>query len=110
MLYTNDLDNSSLRLGLISHTLLGWLVPYFLIALFAFNLLLLDHPFYRLTLAMQIAFYGLAAIGYLWQRKGKPPRIIGLSFSFWLVNLTALVGVARFLMGRKSGRWQRVPS
>lgn len=88
-----------------SHKLLRWLVPYFLIALLAVNLLLLDHPFNRLTMALQIAFYALAVAGYLWQKKGKLPRILGIPFSFCLVNLAALVGVARFLMGKTSGRW-----
>ncbi|MBU1748401.1 MAG: hypothetical protein KKA73_11990, partial [Chloroflexi bacterium] len=94
--------------GLVSHKLLRWLVPYFLIALFAVNLLLLDQPFYCLALALQIAFYALAAAGTLWQRQGKPPRILGIPFSFCLVNLAALVGVARFVMGRQAGRWKPV--
>lgn len=91
--------------GLISHKLLRWLVPYFLIALFALNLLLLGRVFYNFALALQIAFYTLAAIGYLRQRKAKPTQILGIPFSFCLVNLAALVGVARFAMGKKAGRW-----
>ena len=94
--------------GLVSHKLLRWLVPCFLIILFGFNLLLLDHPFYRLVLALQIAFYALAIAGYLWQRKCKPPRIFGIPFSFCLVNLAALVGVAKFVIGKKSGKWEPV--
>lgn len=95
--------------GLISHKLLRWLVPYFLMALFAVNLLLLDQPFYRFTLAAQILWYALAGLGYLWQRTGrKPPRILGIPFSFCLVNAAAAVGVAQFLMGKKSGRWTPV--
>lgn len=94
--------------GLISHKLLRWLVPYFFVALFALNLLLLRHPFYRLAMALQIGFYALAFLGYLWQRNGKPPRILGIPFSFCLVNLAALVGVARFIMGKKAGRWEPV--
>ncbi len=95
-------------MGLISHKLLRWLVPYFLITLFAVNLLLLDHPFYRLTLALQIAFYALALAGYLWQSKAKPAGILGMPFFFCLVNGAALVGVVRFIMGKKSGRWEPV--
>jgi len=94
--------------GLISHKLLRWVVPYFLIALFAVNLMLLGLQFHRLALALQILFYVLAGAGYLWQRKGKPPRILGIPFSFCLVNAAALVGVARFLLGRKSGRWEPI--
>ena len=97
--------------GLISHKLLRWLVPYFLVALFATNLLLFDQPFYRFTLAAQIVCYGLAGLGYLWQRTGtKPPRMLGIPFSFCLVNAAAAVGVARFLMGKKSGRWEPLRS
>jgi len=82
MLYTNNLDNSSLRLGLISHKLLRWLVPYFLIALFVINLLLLYHTFYHLALVLQLAFYTLALAGYVWQRNGKSPRIFGILILF----------------------------
>jgi cellulose synthase/poly-beta-1,6-N-acetylglucosamine synthase-like glycosyltransferase len=95
--------------GLISHKLLRWLVPYFLIALFVANLLLLDQTFYRFTLAPQVVCYALAGAGYLWQRTGrKPPRLLGIPFSFCLVNAAAAVGVARFLMGKKSGSWTPV--
>jgi len=57
----------------------------------------------KFILALQIAFYGLALLDYLWQRKAKAPRVLGISFSFCLVNLAALVGVARFVMGKKAG-------
>lgn len=94
--------------GLVSHKLLRWLVPYFLIALFVVNAILLDHSFYQLTMVLQITFYALAVAGYLWQRKGKPSRILGIPFSFCLVNLAALVGVTRFIMGKKMGQWSPV--
>ena len=91
--------------GLISHKLLRWLVPYFLIALFVTNILLVNYPFYLLTLALQIAFYILGLTGYVVQRKGKPPRTLGISFSFCVVNLAALIGVVRFVMGKRARRW-----
>ena len=94
--------------GLISHKLLRWLVPYFLITLFAANLLLLGQLIYNLALGLQVAFYLFALVGYLWQKKNKPPRLLTIPFFFCLVNLAALVGVARFLMGKKSGQWQPV--
>ena len=94
--------------GLISHKLLRWLVPYFLIILFGMTLLLLEYPIYRLALALQMAFYAFALVGFHWQRKGKPPRILGIPFHFCLSNLAMLVGVAKFVMGKKSGRWEPV--
>lgn len=94
--------------GLISHKLMRWLVPYFLITLFALNLLILNSTFYRPILVLQIVFYILALLGYLWQRKSKPPCILGIPFFFCLVNMAALVGMARFVMGEKAGQWEPV--
>ena len=94
--------------GLISHKVLRWLVPYFLIVIFAANALLLGRPLYHLTLALQVTFYGLAVAGFLWERRGKPPRVLSIPFAFCLVNGAAMVGVMRFALGKKSGQWQPV--
>ena len=96
--------------GLISHKLLRWLVPYFLIFLFIANLFLIDIPFFQVIFILQVIFYMSALTGYLWQKSGKTPFIFGIPFSFCLVNLAALVGVVRFLMGKKSGQWEPVRS
>jgi len=96
--------------GLISHKLLRWLVPYFLIIMLISNLSLIHIPSFQVIFILQIIFYMSALTGYLWQRKGKPHFIFGIPFSFCLVNLAALVGVARFLMGKKSGQWEPVRS
>jgi len=96
--------------GLISHKLLRWLIPYFLIIILITNLSLFHIPFFQIIFFLQIIFYLSALIGYLWQRRGKPPFIFGIPFSFCLVNLAALVGVAQFLMGKKSGQWEPVRS
>jgi len=104
----NPLRYPLYALGLVSHKILRWLVPYFLIIIFAVNLFLLGQPFYNLILSLQIIFYALAMGGYLWQKIGKPPRFLGIPFSFCLVNTAALIGVAKFAMGKKSGRWKPV--
>ena len=96
--------------GLISHKLSRWLVPYFLILILIVNIFLIHSPFYQVIFILQIIFYLSALTGYLWQRSGKPSFIFGIPFSFCLVNLAALVGVARLLTGKKSGQWEPVRS
>lgn len=107
------LDNSDLlnpfrygvvAVGLWSHKLLRWLVPYFLVAMFASNLLLIHQPSYWITLAIQIAFYAAAVLGIA--SRGRV-RWGGLSvpMSFCTVNLAGALGVARALAGRVSGVW-----
>ncbi len=94
--------------GLVSHKLLRWLVPYFMLTALAVNLLLLEIPFYRLTLLLQVLFYGLAGLGFFVQTSDRLPRWMGIPFSFCLVNGAALVGVARYVCGRTSGQWTPV--
>src|SRR6185369_9906938 len=63
-------------LDLLSHRLLRWGVPVFLMIAFAANLALLDHAFYRLTFVAQLAFYLAAATGYVLERRNvRPPGL-----------------------------------
>jgi len=94
----------ALAISLWSHKLLRWLVPYFLIANIVSTCFLLDRPFFRAMLALQIGFYGLALLGC-----SSPERLRSFPWSvpasFCIVNLAALIGTAKCFAGRTSGRW-----
>ncbi len=94
--------------GLISHKLLRWLVPFFLIGIFVANCCLLGEPFYKITLTAQSLFYMLAIIGLILEKVGRSSRMTAIPLSFCVVNTAALLGVLRFLSGKKSGRWKPV--
>jgi cellulose synthase/poly-beta-1,6-N-acetylglucosamine synthase-like glycosyltransferase len=103
----NPLQLGAVALSLWSHKLLRWLVPCFLLAMFASNLFLVRGPIYRATLAVQAAFYLLAFAGALTAgRRGG--ALLSLPYSFCLVNLAALVGIWRCITGRASGQWTPV--
>lgn len=104
----NPLQYPLYSLGLISHKFLRWLIPYFLIGAFIFNSFLLDNLLYGLIFIIQIIFYSSAFLGFTWQNMGTPPKIFSLPFFFCLVNFGALVAVASFLVGKRTGRWQPV--
>lgn len=101
----NPIRFGSIAIGLWFHKLLRWLIPYFLIVAFATNLLLLDRPFFRVFFALQLAFYGLAAMGFTARRLGLPSPW-SVPMSFCLVNAGALVGTMKCLAGGRSGTWQ----
>lgn len=91
--------------GLLSHKLLRWLVPFFLIGVLVANCFLLGSTFYLATLIAQLAMYGLAAVGLALEKTGRNPGPTSIPLSFCVVNLAALMGVLRFISGKKSGRW-----
>ena len=52
----------------LSHRVLRWAVPFFLVLAFAANLFLLDRPEYLLLFLAQVALYGAAALAYVLER------------------------------------------
>jgi cellulose synthase/poly-beta-1,6-N-acetylglucosamine synthase-like glycosyltransferase len=90
----------------LSHRVLRWGVPFFLILAFAANLFLLGRPLYRLLFLGQLALYGTAALAYLLERRNL--RFPGLVFPlyFCVVNLAPLVAVRSLLRGEKQVTWE----
>lgn len=95
-----------IAVGLFSHKLLRWAVPYFLIAMFVSNLFLAGHTLYTVTLGAQIAFYTLAAVGLLAGRNVRFP--LSAALSFCVVNFAALFGTVHCLTFQSAGRWKTV--
>jgi len=90
-----------------SHKALRWLVPFFLLILFASNLALLSLPGYRLVFAAQAVFYSLALFSLLVpiHKRWKP---LGIPLYFCTLNAAALCSVIELLRGKKYAVWQTV--
>lgn len=102
----NPFRHGWFSLKLWSHKLLRWLVPFFLLAIFALNLLLLDAgPIYVVTLGAQLVFYALAFAGYLLRENASQPFVLRVPFYFCLVNIAAAVGIAESLIGKSYTTW-----
>ncbi len=101
----NPFRHGRTAIALFSHKLLRWLVPYFLIGLFVATILLLAHPFFRLLMGLQFAFYAIALAG-LTPRSHAFRAPWSIPASFCLVNLAALLGTISCLAGRTSGSWE----
>jgi cellulose synthase/poly-beta-1,6-N-acetylglucosamine synthase-like glycosyltransferase len=90
-----------------SHKIMRWMVPLFLIAIFAANLALINFRFYRFTLAVQLFFYAAALLNILLplHRQWKP---LGIPLFFCTLNAAALVSMLEICRGRKYVTWQTV--
>jgi cellulose synthase/poly-beta-1,6-N-acetylglucosamine synthase-like glycosyltransferase len=94
---------------LISHKILRWLIGFFLIFILLSNIFLLKNFFYSISFIGQLIFYYLAIFGYLLDRKRKKlNKLINLAYYFCMVNLAALIGVIKGILGRQTPTWEKV--
>ena len=92
----------------ISHRVLRWAVtPFLLPAVYGFNLLLLDQPFYRLLFLVQTLFYAIASVGWALVRHGNPCRPVYIVFYFCFTNVAALAGFWRYVTGTQPVTWSK---
>ena len=97
---------SAIAYSFISHKILRWLTPFFLILLFLVSFLLSFDCFFFQVLALVqcVLFLSPLAIPYLkWM---KPALFVA---HFYNMNLALLIGFFRYLKGVKSSVWQPTP-
>jgi cellulose synthase/poly-beta-1,6-N-acetylglucosamine synthase-like glycosyltransferase len=90
---------------LVSHKLLRWFAPVFMIAALVSAVLLLRFPLFRWIVALQLAFYVLALVGWLTSESKVTWKVSSFIYYFCLVNLASLIGCAKCLRGDISGVW-----
>jgi cellulose synthase/poly-beta-1,6-N-acetylglucosamine synthase-like glycosyltransferase len=92
----------------LSHKLLRWVTPFFLlVALIANALLLGQQPAYRLLFALQAAFYTAAGIGHFVPGHSTAPRLLRLTTLFTSMNVALAFGFGRWLRGTQRPTWHR---
>lgn len=97
-----------LWLQTVSHKGLRLLAPVLLVvALVTSARLAASSPFFAVALAAQAAFYAAAAVGAVLRARGRPSRLLGVPFTFCLLNLATIAGFWRFVAGRQAVTWER---
>lgn len=91
----------------LSHRVIRWFAPFFMILVFATNLALWSLPFYRWTLAIQTSFYLLALTGFLLMQMRLHWRPLQMAFYFCFTNAAALVGFWRYVTRSQPVTWRK---
>jgi len=94
-------SKNPLRFEFVSHKLLRLLVPFALVGLLVSSALL-EGPFYRACLWVQVAFYALSLLALAHVRLGVLGRVADPAKTLVLLNVAALVAFTRFITGRKT--------
>jgi cellulose synthase/poly-beta-1,6-N-acetylglucosamine synthase-like glycosyltransferase len=90
---------------LVSHKLLRWLAPFFMIVLFLASLTLWKFPVYRALVLLQGVFYLLALVGWWLKDLTRLEKIFSLPYYFCMVNLASLIGCLKCFRGQLAGQW-----
>ncbi len=90
-----------------SHKIIRILSPFIILAL-PFATSLSNGFFYDAMLALQIAFFLAAFVGYIQELIGLRYRFLYLPFYFMVGIFSAVAGFFRFLFGRQSLLWKKV--
>jgi poly-beta-1,6-N-acetyl-D-glucosamine synthase len=94
----------------VSHKLLRWLVPWFLLAILVCSVIRAGRDGLTLSstvlLFPQIALYACALIGTT-RPNARWPSIIGIPFYFCMVNAAAWLGSVRGLFGAERVTWKK---
>jgi glycosyltransferase involved in cell wall biosynthesis len=91
---------------LLSHKLMRWLVPWFMLLTLSLNLTLLDqHLIYPVILAGQLTFYLVAIMGHISENLRKN-KIIKVIYFFTQVNLAIAHAMIMFMLGKRITQWE----
>jgi cellulose synthase/poly-beta-1,6-N-acetylglucosamine synthase-like glycosyltransferase len=92
---------------LVSHKVLRWLVPVFLLVAVLANVALISRPFFAFTLGVQALFY-LLALFARYVPIHRTWKVLGVPLFFCTLNAAALVSLFKLLRGQKYTVWQPV--
>jgi cellulose synthase/poly-beta-1,6-N-acetylglucosamine synthase-like glycosyltransferase len=101
----NPFKYSLFSLYLISHKLIRWLVPFFLIGLLVSNFFLVDIGFYTVLLLLQIGFYGVAVVSAINESIVKSFPLFKVPLVFVSVNVSILKAWFKYLSGTRQEIW-----
>jgi cellulose synthase/poly-beta-1,6-N-acetylglucosamine synthase-like glycosyltransferase len=93
---------------LISHKVLRWLIPLFLVIIFVSNTMILDNNFCKLLFLGQVVFYLSALFAWVMEKCGRKVKLLFLPLYFCIVNIASVRAMFNLIKGRKMAIWETV--
>ena len=105
----NPLHSGFYAVQLISHKVLRYSVPLFLLFIFLTSpTLAFQSNFFALVFLLQVLFYCLAFAGWLFERKERKIGLLAIPLYFVLANIASLIGFYKFLTGVRYANWEPI--
>jgi cellulose synthase/poly-beta-1,6-N-acetylglucosamine synthase-like glycosyltransferase len=94
---------------LLSHKLMRYFVPVFLMALFAASALLASgSAVFRALVLVQSLGYFTGAMSWMLENLGLRSRVLALPHYFVLANVASVLAMFQFLRGERYARWEPI--
>lgn len=107
----NPLTSGFFAVQLLSHKVLRYLVPVFLMAILGSSAVLASSSIlFAFVFAGQVGFYVAAAMADLLERSGLHSRLLAIPHYFVLGNLASVIAFYQFLRGERYIRWDPIRS
>jgi len=92
---------------LLSHKVMRYLVPFFLMGILGASAVLARHSFlYLIALGAQLLGYLSAISAWMFERAGVRSRMLALPQYFVLANVASLMACYQFLRGERYAHWE----
>lgn len=105
----NPIRNGFYAVQLISHKVMRYFVPFFLLGtLTASGALAVESPAFRWIFAAQILGYLAALVAWLLESVGVHQRVLALPQYFVLANVASVIALYKFLRGERYARWEPI--
>ena len=93
----------------ISHKVLRWFGPWFMLVGFVANLWVLDRPVFQALFVGQLVLYGLAAAATLVRHVPILGKAAAAARYFLVLNAAVMLGFIRFVLGVARPTWDTAP-
>ena len=105
----NPMRSGFYAVQLISHKILRYLIPVFMILLLVTSAVLATGSwFFTVVLALQVFMYGVIGLSWILSKFGVSNRLVALPAYFFLANLAALIAFYKFVKGERYARWEPI--
>ena len=105
----NPLRGGFYGVQLLSHKVMRYLVPFFLMGLFVASAVMAPGSLaYRLMFVAQVGGYACPAIAWMLDRVGIRSSLLAFPQYFMLANLASLIACYQFLRGERYARWEPI--
>jgi biofilm PGA synthesis N-glycosyltransferase PgaC len=104
----NPFKNPTMVFELISHKILRWLSPIFVIFILIINLFLLKQSFYLYLFNIQILFYFLSIIGYLLKGTKILPSFLFIPYYACTVGCSSVLGIVDVIYKKNFITWEPI--